>query len=166
MSALLTDPQPSGIHWGPPTFGTHFYEPTQRVAERLGEDRQLIDLEQLQRQVERYEAEYRRTLEELAKLYVFFPADESVQHLLRRQRAITGLLLECHTHLHRFFGEDVLLELKASSDEYGWLTLYVEVRWPGSAAEAFAGLERFYDEWWLARSLAAGGSLNFTYRLI
>lgn len=111
-----------------------------------------------------FEQEYQGRLKDVRKLYVL-PSDGSVENFLSCHRALLQILISAMPQLRKFF-PDTVFALRADSDEYGWENLYVDALWRYGAIEAFELLDSFSDEWWIANSRPARGTLTFTYRLV
>jgi hypothetical protein len=110
------------------------------------------------------EPEHQAAIGEVAKLYRT-PKDASVATFLRENSTIPQLLLQAAPRLKKYFG-DAALTLRAPVDEDGSQTLYAVVLWPGDVTEVRQALDKFDDNWWLAKSGPDAGSLSFTYELV
>ena len=99
---------------------------------------------------------------ELKTKYVFRNESAVTQSILSH-RATAGVLLNAHPELKRCFGEDVVFNLEAVSDDDESTSLYAIVVWRGLAEGAESALEDFDERWWLNQS--AQPRLTFTYEL-
>jgi hypothetical protein len=160
----IFDNQTSGNDWTP-VVGSMLHERQQDQPEPeiIGRHRNII--ENLEREMSRYEEDHQTMVKEVSKSYMM-PRDNSVQDFLHSHRVLPQLLMEALPRLQEIFGDATVFTLRAASDEYGWQNLFVDALWPGDAADAYADLDRFEDEWWVANCHVAGGHLNFTYRLV
>jgi hypothetical protein len=158
------DRQTSGNEWGSST-GSMLHERLQDrpAPERVKRQRHSFD--DLERQMARHEEDHKSAVAAVCSAYVM-PRDGSVQDFLNSHRVLPQLLLQAFPRLRSVFGELAVLSLRATSDEYGWQTLFVDVLWPEDATTAYAALDRFEDDWWVANCNLAAGRLNFTYRLV
>lgn len=111
-----------------------------------------------------FEKEHRSAVAELERNYIF-SQETHVKDFLRSHRTLPQLLMAALPHLRQQFG-NIVFSLRAVSDDYGWQIMYVDALWTGQATDALAAMDRFEDEWWVANSSAAAGSLHFTYRLV
>jgi len=162
MNGQLVYDQTSGDNWGVlPKVMLHEQMQSHLIPPPHEHASVFDDLEF---QMAQQEAEHTDFVLEIAKCYVL-PSDSSVIDFLKAHRVLPQLLIEAVPHLQKRFGNTVFA-LRATSDEYGWETLYVDARWPGNAADVLAAIDRFEDDWWIANSHVASGALNFTYRLI
>jgi hypothetical protein len=163
MLSEFLDNQVSGNNWNQPPIPMAYQE-FQQAATRAEPRLQRDFLRDIERQMAAFEADHRAFVNEIRKNYVL-PKDSSVADFLDAHRTIPALLMQAVPHLREFFGTTVFA-LRASSDEYGWQTLYADAMWPGDAHDAVVAIDRFEDAWWIANSDAASGSLTFTYRLV
>lgn len=157
------DSQTSGNEWSIPIH-VMLHESMQDIPASAQPTRERSFLADIEQQMEVFDKEYRAALAEVRKLYVL-PADASVLEFLSNHRAVPQLLIDAVPYLRKYFDGSVF-SLRATSDEYGWEDLYVDVMWPGGAREVLQRLDRFEDEWWVANCRTARGALTFTYRLV
>jgi len=120
----------------------------------------ILDITQAAVLFEQSHERARRDIEDLRTSYVF--ADESVARFLSKHRALPSVLSDAVEPLRRFFGTDKIFRLEVSTDEDELRTLYVVVRWTGTAEEAVAAIDRFDDAWWLEHMTPAVSNLSFT----
>jgi hypothetical protein len=99
---------------------------------------------------------------ELKTKYVFRNESAVTQSILSRRTA-AGVLLNALPELKKCFGEDVVFNLEAVSDDDESTSLYAIVVWRGLAEGAESALEDFDERWWLNQSAQPG--LTFTYEL-
>jgi hypothetical protein len=158
------DNQTSGNDWTS-TVGSMLHEREQDQLEPEIVRHQRNVLDNFEREMSRYEIDHRATVAEVAKSYVM-PRDNSVQDFLDSHRMLPQLLIQANSHLQKAFGDTTVFSLRATCDEYGGQSLFVDALWPGNAADAYAALDRFEDNWWVAHCHMAVGHLNFTYRLV
>ncbi|MBW4038094.1 MAG: hypothetical protein HIU91_04315 [Acidobacteria bacterium] len=160
---LIDNHQPTGSNWG--SIVLEMFEcRTQEIPSVSDQTSAVSILAKLEDQMESFEREHRSTVAELAQNYIF-AQETSVEEFLRSHRILPQLLMAALPYLRQQFGS-IVFSLRAVSDDYGWQTMFVDALWPGQAADALAAIDRFEDEWWIANSSAATGSLNFTYRLV
>ena len=155
--------QTSGNDWSTTSPPMLHQRAQERCAPRRPAAQSLI-LENFEVQRAQAEREFAVQLEDLGKVYVI-PTDGSTAKFLNDHRALPQILIAALPYLRKYFPKAVLA-LRATSDEFGWENLYVDVLWPGDALDAFRILGRFGDEWWIANSRPARGALTFTYRLV
>jgi hypothetical protein len=101
-------------------------------------------------------------ISELKTKYVFRNESAIVQFILGH-RAAAAALLNALPALKESFGEDVVFNLEAVSDDDESTSLYAIVVWRGRTEGAESALEDFDERWWLNQSAQAG--LIFTYEL-
>jgi len=99
---------------------------------------------------------------ELKTKYVF-RNESAVTQFVLSHRTAAGDLLKALPQLKKCFGEDVVFNLEAVSDDDESTSLYAIVVWRGRAEEAESALEDFDERWWLNQS--AQPRLTFTYEL-
>jgi hypothetical protein len=99
---------------------------------------------------------------ELKTKYVF-RNESAISQFVFGHRAAAGVLLNALPELIECFGEDVVFNLEAVSDDDESTSLYAIVVWRGLAEGAESALEDFDERWWLNRSAQPG--LTFTYEL-
>jgi len=104
------------------------------------------------------------TLRSLEQVYVL--EDRSATLAFIKQHGLLEPLLEARGPLTSAFGEAALKKLALVEDDEGFVTLFCFVQFPGSLEEARRALNLFDEQWWLTRSHAAGGKLNFDFELI
>jgi hypothetical protein len=160
---LIDNHQPTGSNWGPVVLAM-FERGIQETPSLPEQPTTISVLASLEEQMMAFEKEYVSNVAELARHYIF-SQEASVKDFLRSHRALPQLLLSALPHLRRHFG-NIVFSLRAASDDDGWQALYVDALWPGHATDALAAIDQFEDQWWIANSSAAAGSLNFTYRLV
>ena len=79
---------------------------------------------------------------------------------------IPQILLESVPHLKKYFGANVVCNLRAPIDEGGSRTISAVVMWPGEVRSVRQALGGFDDSWWIARTAQTAGLLTFTYELV
>jgi hypothetical protein len=89
----------------------------------------------------------------------------SILEFIKRNRLLE-VLLEARDPLASAFGETAVKKLTLVEDDEGFVTLFCLVLTPGNLDEAKRALNSFDENWWLARSCAAPGKLNFDFELI
>ncbi len=156
------DNQTSGNDWTP-SVRSMLHERRQDRPEKEPSHRQQV-LDGLEQQMVRYEADHHAMVAEVARSFTM-PRDNSVQAFLNTHRVLPQLLIQALPRLRARFG-DTVFALRSTSDEYGGQILYVDALWPGDAVDAYAALDRFEDDWWVANSHMAAGHLSFAYRLV
>jgi hypothetical protein len=157
------DKQTSGNDWTP-SVRSMLHERQQEQPEPERTHPHRVIFQDLERQMARYEADHDEMVAEVARSYMM-PRDNSVQNFLNSHRVLPQLLIQALPRLRERFG-DTVFALRAILDEHGWQSLYVDALWAGDAAEAYAAIDRFEDDWWVANSHMAAGHLTFTYRLV
>ncbi|MDE3186139.1 MAG: hypothetical protein KGM96_01280 [Acidobacteriota bacterium] len=163
MNGVL-DNQTSGNDWGIPIHAM-LHERIQKVkAETAISHRQCSFIRDVETQMQQFEKEYQAAVAEVRKFYVL-PNDLSVLDFLNDHRALPQLLIDAAPQLKKYFG-DTVFTLRATSDEYGWQSLYADAMWTGDARDAVRFLDKFEDEWWIPNCRSARGALTFTYRLV
>jgi hypothetical protein len=158
------DNQVSGNNWSSAPESM-VYEDFQQVSRRVESGAQRDVLNDLERQMARFEAQHQEALSELRKQYIL-PTDSSVVQFLGDHRTITEMLIMASRYLKEQFGDKVVFTLRAPLDESGARTLYAVAMWPGSARDARNALQQFDDAWWIANSRQGSGNLYFTYELV
>ena len=157
------DKQTSGNEWAPTIPAMLHQQQQEKLPEDLPRQQNLL-FENLERQMAAYEVEYQAMIAEVVRSYVM-PRNDSVLNFLSTHRSIASLLLQALPRLQQYLPETIFA-LRASADDDGWQTLCVDAIWRGNARDAFAGLDRFEDAWWVANSHMGAGHLIFTYRLV
>jgi hypothetical protein len=158
------DSQTSGNDWASPIhIMLHEIPQIASSVPTLGTRRSILS--GLEQQMAEFEADHQEIIGEVQKLYVM-SNDSSVIAFLDGHRTIPQLLIQAAPRLQEHFGESTVFSLRAVIDEYGWQTLYAVIVWPGKVDDVVMALDRFEDEWWIANSTPASGSLTFTYELV
>jgi hypothetical protein len=159
--------QKQSISWPVQDTGLRAYEPVSN-GKRIA-----LDKPELQRpafaDIDKRVSEAAETsqpyLDDLKKLFVF--RDEmAVTHFLSGHRTVPQLLMDAHTQLANFFGQDTVFALKVLTDEDGSRELYVVAEWSGQARQAMSALDSFVDRWWIGQSGPIAGRVSVTYELI
>jgi hypothetical protein len=163
MLSEFLDSQVSGNTWNQPPIPMAYQEFQQSVI-RTEPPLQYDFLRDVERQMAAFDADHRALVDEIRKSYVL-PKDSSVTEFLDAHRTIPALLIRAVPHLREYFGNTVFA-LRATSDEYGWQSLYADAIWPGDAHDAVVAIDQFEDAWWIANSHEGLGNLTFTYRLV
>lgn len=104
-------------------------------------------------------------LDEVRKHYLL-PTDDSVLRYLRDHPSALQVLSEAAPRLKQYFGNSVIVSLRAPIDEGGMRTLYVVVAWSDEVDAVRNALGRFDDEWWLQYSQRTSEYIVFTYELV
>lgn len=164
MNGELGSIQTSGSDWGPP-IQTMLHQFEQSDSAPVESRNQQSVLDDLERQMARFEVEYKNQLAEVRKCYVF-RNDPHLESFLRSHRTLAQILLEAVPHLKQHFGTDAVLSLRAPIDASGEETLYAVVMWPGATKEVRAAIASFDDGWWLRNVRRASGNLTITYELV
>jgi hypothetical protein len=156
--------QTSGNQW-PPPIPTMLHQEVQESPLLPDPKQGVAILDDLEKQMAAFAAEYETVLEEVRKHFVL-PTDSSVGTFLFEHRTLPQILLEAVPQLRACFGVDALFNLRAPIDESGSRTLYAVAMWPGNIQDVHQALARFDDTWWIAHSRKASGYLTFTYELV
>jgi hypothetical protein len=158
------DNQTSGNDWTS-AIGSmlHEREQEQSAPETISQQSNIID--NLECEMARYNDSHNATILEVGRQYMM-PRDNSVRDFLNSHRILPQLLLDAFPFLQGTFPHTAVFALRTTSDEYGWRRLFVDALWPGDAADAYAAIDRFEDDWWVSHCHMASGCLNFTYRLV
>lgn len=99
---------------------------------------------------------------ELKTKYVF-RNEGAITQFISDHRIAAAVLLNALPALKKCFGEDVVFNLEAVSDDDESTSLYAIVVWRGLTEGAESALEDFDERWWLNQSAQPG--LTFTYEL-
>jgi hypothetical protein len=89
--------------------------------------------------------------------------EPAIAHFFSTHRAAAPFLSRALPELKQSFGDDVVLNLEALTDDDDSTTLYAIAVWRGSAERADAALEDFDGRWWLNQTPQSG--VTFTYEL-
>lgn len=135
-------------------------EPNRKPIRREGSVSELLATTRLSWEASNSQLE--SAVGELKTEYVFRNVAE-IRLFFSTHRATTRALSNALPELKRSFGEDVVYNLEALSDDDGFSSLYAIVVWRGSAEVAEAALEDFDERWWLNQP--SQSSLTFTYEL-
>jgi hypothetical protein len=165
MNAYQEVVQTRGQDWGLVATGARVYRQSRPTSAGII-DRTLgrSPFEEYEKQMQPATAGHQASLREIRKFFVF-RNDTAVMCFLQDHRTIPQLLLEALPHLNKHFGAQTVFALKTLTDEDGSRELYAAAMWPGNAGKAIEALDNFNESWWIEKSRAAGGRLNFTYEL-
>ena len=131
MNGVL-DNQKSGNDWVTPNHAM-LHERIQNVpAETATIHPQRSFIRDIEAQMQQFEREYQGAVAEVRKFYVL-PTDLSALDFLNDHRALPQLLIDAAPQLKKYFG-DTVFTLRATSDEYGWQSLFADAMWAGDAA--------------------------------
>jgi hypothetical protein len=164
MNGELDFIQTSGTNWGP-SIQTMLHQFEQAYATPVESRSQRDVLEDLERQMARFDVEFKDQLDAIRKCYVF-ANDPHLERFLRSHRTLAQILLEAAPHLRQHFGTDTVLTLRAPVDASGEQTLYAVVMWPGATKDVRAAIDSFDNAWWLGNVRRASGNLTITYELV
>lgn len=101
-----------------------------------------------------------------ARKHYLLPSDDSVLRYLRDHPSALQVLSEAAPRLKQYFGNSVIVSLRAPIDEVGMRTLYVVVAWSDEVDAVRNALGKFDDEWWLPYSQRTSEYIVFTYELV
>jgi hypothetical protein len=165
MNAAYLERQISGNQW-PQAVPIMLHQTRRETTPLLPEPKDgAAILDDLEKQMETFEAARDATLNELRKSFVM-PGDPSVVTFLREHRTVPQILLEAANQLKACFGTEAVFHLRAPIDESGSRTLYAVAMWPGKLQDVRNALAKFDNDWWMARAGQAAGYLTFTYELV
>ena len=164
MNGELDSIQTIGSDWGPPVQAM-LHQFAQSNGAPLDSRIQQSVLDELERQMARFEVEYRNQLADLRRSYVFVN-DPHLESFLRDHRTLAQILLEALPQLRQHFGNDTVICLKAPIDASGEQTLFAVVMWPGATKDVRAAIASFDETWWLGNVRRASGNLTITYELV
>jgi hypothetical protein len=163
MSGQLVNDQTSGNNWAAPVSAM-LHERTQGdLIQALRQQRSIF--EDLERQMERQEAEFADTIATLKRNFIFTDVP-SVEAFLKTHRMLVPILLEGMPYLKECFGEDTPLALEIVSDDGPPTAIYALALWREERVDARAALTRFDELWWLANLKRTGGRIVFDYELV
>ena len=92
-----------------------------------------------------------------------FRGEQAVQRFLAAEPALTPLLLEAETEIHRVFGPQITLTLDMTFDPDNGMDcgeLFALIGTSEAAAAALEKLDRLDETWWRAASRRAQGKMN------
>jgi hypothetical protein len=89
--------------------------------------------------------------------------EDAISHFFSSHRTAAAVLSGALPELKKSFGDDVVFNLEALSEDDGSTSLYAIVVWRGPAECAETALEDFDERWWLNQTPHPG--LTFTYEL-
>ncbi len=156
--------QTSGNDW-PEPVPVMVYQDFQESGALPSPKRRAQILADFEDEMVHFENEHNVIINDVRRNFVL-PTNSSVEGFFNDHRTIPQLLLQAVPHVKRYFGADVVFNLRVPIDESGSQTLYAVAMWPGTLKDVRRALEQFDDAWWIANSRKASGYLTFTYELV